>query len=131
MANYYLEFSVLLPVSGLDASAVHDFIANYRCDDPDDEIDFDIEIRPDGVWLHPEEAGSPELAADFIQSYMTHFNINGGIFMSWASYCSKPRINEATGGSVVITKDDQYWSSPYDVVRRAESAGLKIINLTD
>jgi hypothetical protein len=128
MANHYLEFSVLLPPPETNAAEVANFIENYSCPDPQDELDFPIDLREDGVWLHTEEFGTPDLAADFIQAYLRHFDIDGGIFMSWATYCSKPRINEAGGGGFIITKDLMLTSSSDDVWYEAHKHGIDMLN---
>lgn len=130
MANNYLEFSVMLPWPDTPRASVDNFINEYKpADNGEEELDCVFEHRAEGLWLHSDaEWSTPELAANFIQAYLTFFNIDGGIFMSWASYCSKPRINEANGGAVVITKNTQIWVNSYDAWRQAEAAGIKIIN---
>ncbi len=138
MANNYVEYSVMLPLP--DGENVQERLALWlekmearkqAADDGEDEwiIGVHWELDKDGIWTYSQYSeGNPEGTATFIQQYLHDFNIEGGVFMSVAGYCSKPRINEAWGAAVVVTKDDQLWLNTNQVLRDAAEAGISLLN---
>ena len=140
MANYYTEFSFALPKvgeekeeawaakmikgqeEGVESSASDDWYDSYG--------GVVIERSPwvDAVWLREESEGNVEAAVWLTQKYLKEFDIEGGVYFSWASYCSSPRINEATGGSVVVTKDDAIYLNSHDILKQAGEAGIEVLN---
>jgi hypothetical protein len=82
----------------------------------------------DDGWIWADEGSGVDPAIHCIQSYLKRFKISGGIYMSWAWWCSKPRINEAGGGAVVITQDDCLYVTSDDVRKTASDAGVEILN---
>ena len=140
MADYYTNFSVMLPVS--DPIAAETWVQKWEvaearasnCDDEDDAWyekyqGVALEVVKEGIWLHDDGGdGNLEAAIHTVQKYLQHFGIKGGIFMTWVSYCNKPRINEASGGGVVITSEDHIIVGSHDVLREAADAGIEILN---
>lgn len=89
---------------------------------------YEHSMTAKGLWVYGEDSINIESAVWFTQKVLTDLNIEGGIYISWADTCSKPRIGEFGGGGVVVTKNDEYWVTSYDVVHSAESNGVEILN---
>jgi hypothetical protein len=141
MASNYTHFSVTLPIpeEPEKAARVEEWVFAHsdmkdcmmEADDWDIEdfeeagysCDFDI---PQGeVWVYGDGEGSIESAANLIQRYLDDFEIEGGVHMSFAWTCSKPRINEAGGGAVVVTRNSQFWIFADDEADKlARAAGV-------
>lgn len=158
MSNDYTEFSVQLPLPAettestqyrLEAFLQAEERASLELREDDERFDewcdayggyctelYDENRRPfekasacPPIWLYSGgDSGNPEAAAAFIQRYLAHFDIEGGVFMTYAQYCSKPRVNEACGGAVVVTKDAQLWVNSYDVLEKAVEEGVEVLN---
>jgi hypothetical protein len=133
MADYYTSFSVLLPVPNIDDAEqkMKDWVVEKNSEEPGED-EGSVQIQWDRfqhqVWLYEESEGDVERAACLIADYLIHFNIEGGVFMSWAGTCSKPRVNESVGGGVVVTKDRSIWVHSFCAVKEAEEAGIQVIN---
>lgn len=151
MANYYTELSVMLPFplteeddgeikagkwveKWVEKVGAESMAAREEGDPSDSEDDplFDLELEVqagsdwDGVWLHGGDVGR---AVDLIRRYLDDMDIEGCIFMSWACYCSKPRINEAMGGGAVIGRNGIVSEvNSYDAIREAEKNGAEVLN---
>ena len=135
MANYYTEFSVMLPLPAGEnvqerlAAWSEQMEARKEADEDEWLIGTHWELQKDGIWTYSYASeGNAEGTATLIQQYLRDFDIEGGIFMTIAGYCSKPRINEAWGAAVVVTKDDQLWLHVNQVLRDAAEAGIEIVN---
>ena len=85
---------------------------------------------PDGdairqvVWLSNDESANVEAAGNLIARYLEDMDFppNAAVYFSWASYCSKPRINEATGGAAVISQQSSHWINSYSILDQAIGA---------
>jgi hypothetical protein len=141
MANNYTQFSFLLPLptDPEKAKLVPEWVkAQQEMTDVTQELDDNVEwyewyrylmeFDPNGVWIYTDETGSPEAAANIAQLYLSDFDIEGGVLITWADTCSKPRIGEFSGGAVVVTKDKQMWQNFGDLCREAAEAGVEILN---
>jgi len=68
--------------------------------------------------------GDQDDAAEFVQLYLRHFDIDGGIYFSWSE------LNHETkhfgGGGFVITKKDIFVVTSSDVLSHTEN--VKILN---
>ena len=136
MANYYTEFSVMLPLPAGEnvaerlAAWSEQMEARKEADEDEWLIGTHWELQKDGIWTYSYASeGNAEGTATLIQQYLRDFDIEGGIFMTIAGYCSKPRINEAWGAAVVVTKDDQMWLNTGEVLRQAAEAGIEVVNM--
>ncbi len=88
--RYDEDFLVLLPESsfgtGLDGS---------RC-----------------LWFHEDVGGSEiDILAEMLQDFLKEFRSDLSISFSWASTCSKPRVDSFSGGAVFITSEDIVYMS--------------------
>ena len=135
MANYYTEFSVMLPLPAGEnvaerlAAWSEQMEARKEADEDEWLIGTHWELQKDGIWTYSYASeGNAVGTATLIQQYLRDFDIEGGIFMTIAGYCSKPRINEAWGAAVAVTKDDQLWLHVNQVLRDAAEAGIEIVN---
>ena len=136
MANNYTQFSVLLPKVPEEKLAAFMEAVEARQEAAEEEDDYEsmplrgmeYETRDGELWLHADDSGDVDAAAKLIQDFLAHFDIDGGIYMSWACTCSKPRINQFEGGAVVVTHKDMLWLSAYDVLKKASEAGVEVLN---
>lgn len=146
MASNYTQFSVSLPLPDGDNNRqmvdewYHSKLAEYdrwfdeHLEEGTEDYEenplggFDWELSDGCVWVYADENGNEEIAADFIQDYLISMGIDGGILMTWANTCSKPRINEFEGGAVIITKDNMLWQSTDTLIQRAAKQGIPVIN---
>ena len=136
MAENYTQFSVLLPKVAEEklAAFMEDVEARQQAAEEEDKYEsmplrgMEYEMQNGELWLHADESGDVDAAAKLIQDFLVHFDIAGGIYMSWACTCSKSRINQFEGGAVVVTHKDMLWLSAYDVLKEASEAGVKVLN---
>ncbi len=136
MANNYTEFSVLLPK--VDEAELVRFMEEVEARQEKAEEDNDWESMPlrgmeyetrgGELWLHADESGDVSAAEELIREFLNRFEIRGGVYMSWASTCSKPRINQFEGGAMVVTRQDTLWVSACDVLKMATEAGVEVLN---
>jgi hypothetical protein len=131
MADSYTQFSVMIPFPA-DVEQVRAFLKVWEVESDaaqeEDEDDwyntyggFEYEPRPEeGVRVHDtDRSGNVEAAALFIQRYLHDLGMKEAVYMGWANTCSKPRINEFSGGGVVITATKMYWVNSYDSLKEA------------
>ena len=138
MSQYYTEFSVTLPKVDPEQLAIfmkHMDDLQQEAEEEDiwgDEAPLyglSYEQRDGELWLHSGEGeGNVDNAAELIQKFLEHFDITGGIYMSWASYCSAPRVNAAWGGAVVVTATDRLWVSSDQAINLAIGKDIRVLN---
>jgi hypothetical protein len=73
----------------------------------------------DHLWCYSEESAHMEQLADYVQAVLEKFDLPDKVGWAWAETCSKPRLDEFGGGAVVVTKDQQYWTTTWDFLRGA------------
>ena len=138
MANYYTEFSVALPqVDPEQLAAFMALMEDIRKEEEEEGLWGDAatlyglsyEQRNGELWIYAENGvGNVDNAVDLIQKFLGHFNITGGIYMSWAGYCDYPRVNSASGGAVVVTATDRLWVSSDQVINLAIGKEIAVLN---
>lgn len=74
-----------------------------------------------------EEYVNTDSLSQQLQRFMKDFDIEGGVFFSWASWCSKARPDEFSGGGCVVTKDKMYWSNSWDAQEAAKKEGVTVV----
>ena len=122
MANNYLQFSFLIRDLTFDETAwVRPLLdAEEESDDglsqfADNGFDYfcaNVELDPDGLWIYAaDDSGSPEDAANFVQAFLAKHRPDARVGFTWASTCSKPRVDEFDGGGVVVSAGGQEWMS--------------------
>ena len=118
MANYYTNFSVVLPLTKeqMDyAIELAKTIEQHRSEDKQlpadfpkmlsDELEnwtFETEATEQGLWLHSQYGGQ-DAACVFIQHLLQKFEYAGGVMFEWSHDCSKPRTDAFGGGAAFIT----------------------------
>ncbi len=145
MANNYMQFSEAIGSLTEDEAA---WITEKltQLDDPcrDDLEDWQQSIAQTGwlgfswqiegagadrhLWIyHGDESGSVEAIPDFIQAFLAKFRPNDYFTLEWATWCSKPRIREFSGGAIFITATDVYWHTPETFFedKKNQLSGLK------
>jgi hypothetical protein len=89
----------------------------------DEEIqeqgDCGIALESEGLWLYAEEYGDVEFAALVIQEFLKNCRPDKCFGFEWANTCSKPRIDEFSGGGVFITATDMKWFNPTLMISEA------------
>jgi hypothetical protein len=111
MANNYMDFSEM--IGGLTTAEKAWIEKEIRAGselfpDPEEEeyLHFEHKIDRDNWWLYSEESFDPDQLATAVQAFLATFRPDQYFTMTWAEYCSKPRIGEFGGGWMVVTADD-------------------------
>jgi len=72
-------------------------------------LDFQWKMEQDGdkpaVWIYSDDGGNAYHAALVVRKMFQHFELPRSWWMTWATYCSKPRVDEQSGGAVVVTRE--------------------------
>jgi hypothetical protein len=84
---------------------VTQFCSSHEYLELDCTVEAPTETTTGGLWLKSEEGYSPEQAAEFVQKVLLEFDLPP-ISFTYAATCSKMRVDEFSGGGVVVTKDD-------------------------
>jgi hypothetical protein len=104
--------------------------------DPDDgeTIGFACEFHDDHdtldgwgrhLWLHTEESGCPERAAQLVQKFLKEFRPQECWSLTYATTCSKPRVGEFAGGAVFVTADEIKWQDASDSTEQERKVFLE------
>ena len=134
MANYYTEMSVLLPNDGSekDKAEAREFLMSWYKEEAvnDNNVGFASEwdTMTDSIWVHEWENADIEEAVIFVQKYLRYMGMDGGVYFSWANTCSNPRVNEATGGEVVVTRTEVFWNNPGRLIDEVKAKGVEVLN---
>ncbi len=105
---------VVLDIAQLDALRVKQANEPFRAlveEVQDCSPSFEVEVDSDGLWIHADEAGTPEHVVPLIQAYLQKFDPEGGIGFEWADYSDRPILDSFGGGAVWITATDAEWNS--------------------
>ena len=141
MTDYCTEASVLLPNDGSKKAKAmaKGFLELWYADLEKYEEDIDCmddhtgfgsewDTFSDCIWVHEGENANIENITKFIQKYLRFMNIDGGVWISWANTCSKPRVNEASGGEAVVTRNEVFWSNPGRLIDEVKVKGVEVLN---
>lgn len=139
MANNYTQFSFALPpVEDGQRDRVKQWVADrHREMDTDEwwdkfsDVSLEWSEGDDSVWIHDGgESGDVEAAIYLVQSYLKCIDApeHHGVYFGWANTCSKPRLNEFSGGGAVVTcGGEPLITGSYDCCRVAAELGIEII----
>jgi hypothetical protein len=124
MANNYLQFSCVLEgLTGEEQEWTKKRLKELgEPDFPDDEpkADFEWKIDADGdLHMFAEESGEPNDVANFVQAFLKKFRPAQHFSMTWCTFCDKMRVDEFSGGGVLVTAEKQQWFVPEDLIRKA------------
>lgn len=144
MANNYTEFSEALvlgdsgdptitakrdwislflsPVEEEDFESedkLNEWLRDHQVDEVDDWFgfgwEFESEQEKEIVWIHSGDGGNLNSVSTFVQSYLKKFDPDGAWVLQWADICSKPRVGEFGGGTILVTANGQEWDSTSSV----------------
>ena len=120
MANYYTNFSVVLPLTKEQQDYTIELaktIQQHRSEDKPlptdfpkmlaDELEnwaFETEITEKGIWLHSQYGGQDAVCV-FIQHLLQRFKFVEGVTFEWSHDCSQPRTDAFGGGAAFVTAD--------------------------
>jgi hypothetical protein len=122
MANYYTNFSVIVPLkqdahkqyavqlaqTARDHKFSDDPVPNgfpVSLVDCLEDWNFETESDNEGIWVH-SDTGGIDAACAFIQHLLQEFDRSGSVSFEWSHDCSKPRLDAFGGGAAFITVDD-------------------------
>jgi len=82
-------------------------------------FDDPTQTEPWTMWIHNDESGVPEHVAAMVQAFFKHFHIDSTFTLTWAETCSKPRVDEFSGGGFIVLPfgEDVRWSMPDTLFR--------------
>ena len=105
------------------------FLRDNEDYDPDFGCDFQYAFSDESshdwgryLWLYAEESGSPEQVAWLVRKFLKQFRPDQSWSLTWACWCSKPRVGEFDGGAVFVTADDIVWQSTHEFIRDEKTA---------
>ena len=125
MADYYDECSVKIECVSSEGRKFLISLLNAQEqpeDVPDDKWDSELEVDAasyeelDGnnLWIYSEERINIDRVADAIAQYQSKFDDAKPVVLTWASYCSKPRVGEQGGGAAVVYKGESHLMNVWD-----------------
>lgn len=112
MANYFTEFSCLLPVGSAAnaqaALAIHQAMTAER-EAEEDSLGFEAEIQSDPgdgseasqVWIFSSE-GEPEDVLEYVFRCAKAFSLTGIWGFRWSLSCSRPLLDAYGGGGQIV-----------------------------
>lgn len=120
MANNYLEFSETidnLTPEEMDwwENDARD-VGGYKEEEDDFCWDFELDRDQKSVWFHADEYGDVEAVATVVQAFLGKFRINDCFSLTWACWCSKPRVGEFGGGAMFVTAHEVKFHNSYQWV---------------
>ena len=134
MADYYTQFSFMLPCDKDMAQRVHD--AFFEDEDEDDDTWYEthggirVEVEDGGLWVSDDgDGGNPEAAFAITQLYLIMAGKpEHGVIITWANTCSKPRLGAFSGGLALVTVNDiEVAIARQEIEREAGQAGIELI----
>lgn len=130
MANNYLQFSFVIPILSKeegewwrDVETVH--LCTNDCDDncnlmydlDGSGTDIALYEDDDEVHIYSEEYSNVEWVANKVCEFLSKFNRDDIVTFEWAETCSKMRVGEFGGGSVVISRSGFIFRTTYEISR--------------
>lgn len=89
------------------------------------------------LWLHAIECTELDRLAHLIRKFLMEFRPNDVWSLTYATYCSKPRVGEFGGGALFVTAADVKWNNAYNFVEeqakvfRTLSAVRRLVRLVE
>ena len=125
MANNYCEFSSELE---LHNDAEKEWWINALGKGLDYEFGYEINFNK--IWFYGREFGNPEKVAYLVYRFFETNRSNGNdcFVITYANYCSKLRVDEFDGGTIVATKEGIGCCWPGDQFQFARQRIFKPIN---
>ena len=137
MANNYTQFSEtvddltpeeiewwekeLQPYDELEEDEQKAWLEEGRgVDDPDHWPSFSWEVQNDYLWIYADEYGNVDNVGIAVQRFLERFRPNGYFTLSWATWCSRPRIGEFQGGALFVTHEGVEWMTTWNWLNKKE-----------
>ena len=139
MANTYVQTSLLVPLTAEqqeyaemvynklfeEGETLNEFQEEILVDADYRYAGFRFEREPEGIWLYDDECLDIDTLTSFIFHLVNKFQL-GPVGFTWAETCSKPRLDEFSGGAVVVSQKEgvrvwSAWTEMQDMVRKARS----------
>lgn len=90
------------------------------------QVERDANGKPTGLWVHDDgESGNLEMLASFVQMFLKKFRPEDCWSLTWADFCSKPRIGEFGGGGIFVTAKKTELMTAYGFVAKLETEHRK------
>lgn len=117
MANNYLQFSTSIPTPKEHRQALLDAIDKFEQDECLGVCVSEEESGEEELIVWSEESGDIEGLAKIVAQWQKDNNITKP-WTCWkcfyAETCDKPRLDEFSGGAVVVFQGKQYWMNAGD-----------------
>lgn len=117
MADYYESFSFMVPVDDpagtlteLEPLVDLDQLENGTPEDHPVFAGVDafglphMEAQEDGIWITDDAGGDIDVAAAIVRWLLERPGAPESVTFTWASSCSKPRLDAFSGGLVKVTQ---------------------------
>lgn len=119
MANYYTQFSVLIPYQTEDQRLW--LLAKIEAlNESEDGSPCSFEDAPGEhhVWAYTEETGDPERVAELVAAFQAQFHLDTPWTIEWANTCGKPRLDGFSGGAIAVYRGRIKGFSPGALAKR-------------
>jgi len=124
LANNYLLFSTLIHcateeqqdwlVAKLEAQE-DEYVCEFM---RQKDVEPDADERKFDVWVYTDESGEIDLLADIVCEFQKQFDLTEPWTLTYAETCSKPRLDEFCGGTIVCYKGEAYYMHAFEWAER-------------
>ena len=88
--------------------------------EPEFQFEF-VEDDPDEgryLWIYSNDYGNIDKVGHFVQTFLKRFRPNECWSLTYACTCSKPRVGQFGGGTVIVTASDIIWHDAHAIADR-------------
>lgn len=121
VANTYLEFSETIDNLTPEEIVWWQNEADKVGNEDDNTVCYDHQLEDNMVWFHADECGNLEAVALVVQSFLAKFRFNDHFTLTWACWCSKPRIGEFGGGAMFVTAQEAIFYDAHQWVQKRKN----------
>ena len=109
MANNYSQFSTMIPCSDEEAQWIYNKIVEHEDDEENDCVYVcGYEIEAGGIWLSADDSFDGDALVEILSEFQNKFEYQNAIVITFADYCSKLRVDEFGGGTILIYHGESY-----------------------
>ena len=109
MADYYTEFSTMLPMSRTEAQVLLDYLTQLEEGDDDFCVPEHSAVEDNGLWL-ASQYGIEDNVLDAIAQWLQDNKPDFGLHeINFAHYCTKLRVDEQRGSSLRLSPGAVQW----------------------
>lgn len=113
MANYYTEFSEVIPCENeIQRRWLEKMLATAVRDKGEGHPACEFARQAEGhMWVNSSDSGAEDLEALVLVvcGFQLKFQITEPWSLTWAETCSSPRVGKFSGGAVVVFKGKDEW----------------------